>query len=67
MKLKFLSEAWFDSVAVITRKAGNMKTPIILHGMVLNITIIDPSLVEKQMCLNAGKIEKAITPMHPLV
>ena len=67
MKLKFLSEEWFDRVAEITRKAGNMEIPIILHDMALNITIIDPNLGEKQMCLNSGKIEKghrANAPTH---
>ena len=58
MSLKFLSEEWFDKVEELKNAAGDLDVPVALHDLVLNVVVTDTEWGDRQLCLNAGNLEK---------
>ncbi|MCG8316553.1 MAG: SCP2 sterol-binding domain-containing protein [Pseudomonadales bacterium] len=58
MSLKFLSDEWFDKVEELKNAAGDLDVPVALHDLVLNVVVTDTEWGDRQLCLNAGNLEK---------
>lgn len=58
MSLKFLSDEWFEKVAELKEAAGDLEVPVALHDLVLNVVVTETDWGERELCLNAGNLEK---------
>ena len=58
MSLKFMSDEWFDKVEELKNAAGDLDVPVALHDLVLNVVVTDTEWGDRELCLNAGNLEK---------